>query len=245
MKSMLHEASSVAKAIEKAWVASGKPEKFSINILESGKKSFFGFITDRPAIVSITFDPKKSSNDDDTISGKNRKNVISKNQSRSDNKRSSILDQKNQRPIVHDQKVRDLSKVNTRQVNNELEKSVRTQNTQISQNTSSIRQDRQEKVDDMWTAELVAQIKEWLKELCSLMGISIPAEMQINKKNLLIVFQGRIIAIEDERALYYSFSYLLMQFLKKYHKKKFHNCHIVISTKDSGANDKLPDNSQE
>src|SRR5258708_34816791 len=61
MKSMLHEASSVIKAIEKAWIESGKPLEFTINIHEVGEKNFFGF-TKRPAIVSITYDPRKQPN---------------------------------------------------------------------------------------------------------------------------------------------------------------------------------------
>src|SRR5262249_23155390 len=60
MKSMLHEASSVIKAIEKAWIDSGKPLEFTINIHEMGEKNFLGF-TKRPAIVSVTYDPKKQS----------------------------------------------------------------------------------------------------------------------------------------------------------------------------------------
>ena len=42
MKSMLHEASTVAKAIEKAWTESGKPLEFTIKIHEVGEKNFFG-----------------------------------------------------------------------------------------------------------------------------------------------------------------------------------------------------------
>lgn len=65
MKSMLHEASSITKAIEKAWIESGKPAEFTIKILEKGEKNFFG-MSKRPAIVSITynagFGPDRSRN---------------------------------------------------------------------------------------------------------------------------------------------------------------------------------------
>ena len=59
MKSMLHEASSIINAIEKAWTESGKPSEFTIKILEEGQKGFLGF-TKRPAIVSITFNAVKA-----------------------------------------------------------------------------------------------------------------------------------------------------------------------------------------
>ena len=58
MKSMLHEASSIISAIEKAWTESGKPSEFTIKILEEGEKGFLGFAK-RPAIVSITFNAVK------------------------------------------------------------------------------------------------------------------------------------------------------------------------------------------
>lgn len=55
---MLHEASTVLKAIEQAWQESGKPTEFTIKVLELGKKSVLWFSKQR-AIVSITYDPKK------------------------------------------------------------------------------------------------------------------------------------------------------------------------------------------
>ncbi|MFA5074651.1 MAG: hypothetical protein WC436_00945 [Candidatus Babeliales bacterium] len=58
MKLMLQEASSVIKAIEKVWENSGKPQEFSIKILEFGEKNFLG-MTKKSAVVSISYDPKK------------------------------------------------------------------------------------------------------------------------------------------------------------------------------------------
>jgi len=58
MKSMLLEASTVEKAIEEAWNEVGKPAEFTIKILDAGKKGFFWF-KKSPAIISITYDPRK------------------------------------------------------------------------------------------------------------------------------------------------------------------------------------------
>ena len=43
MRSLLVQASSVEKAVEKAWSSAGMPTEFTIKILEFGEKSFFGF----------------------------------------------------------------------------------------------------------------------------------------------------------------------------------------------------------
>ena len=62
MKSLVEEASSIAKAIEKAWERAGKPQSFSVKIYEAPEKNFFGF-TKKSAKVGIFFEeeaPKKT-----------------------------------------------------------------------------------------------------------------------------------------------------------------------------------------
>lgn len=57
MKSILQEASSIAKAIEQGWVKAGKPQEFSIKILEEPQHNFIG-ITTRSAKVALFFNEK-------------------------------------------------------------------------------------------------------------------------------------------------------------------------------------------
>lgn len=57
MKSLIEEASSVSKAIEKVWIRAGKPNTFSIKIYEEAEKNFFG-LTTKSAKVGIIFDEK-------------------------------------------------------------------------------------------------------------------------------------------------------------------------------------------
>ena len=52
MKSIIQEASTVAKAIEKAWQKAGKPKAFSVKIFEEAERNFFGMTT-RQAKVGI------------------------------------------------------------------------------------------------------------------------------------------------------------------------------------------------
>jgi predicted RNA-binding protein Jag len=55
MKSLVEEASSITKAIEKAWARAGKPESFSVKIFESPEVGFLGF-TKKSAKVGIFFE---------------------------------------------------------------------------------------------------------------------------------------------------------------------------------------------
>ena len=48
MKSLMEEASSISKAIEKGWTNAGKPKEFTIKVYEEPEKNFIG-MTVRPA----------------------------------------------------------------------------------------------------------------------------------------------------------------------------------------------------
>lgn len=251
MKSMLHEASSVAQAIEKAWVESGKPGEFTINILEPGQKGFFGLITKRPAIVSITFDPKKTQNRSERPQSHDRKQHQAKRQERFDERKTngkgySAGSQNQKENRQNSAPVRDLKSQHRNNVQ-DAEKG-RHNAPEHRQQVGNQRQDRPEKSmssADVWTPELAEQIKGWLQEINSAMQFSAPFEMSLDKKILYITFQSRVFPAEDERACYMSLAYVLMQFLKKTHKRKFHNCHIVLSTHGVNTHDKRSDSTSE
>src|SRR5271170_272826 len=57
MKSLIEEASSVAKAVEKGWVEAGKPQEFSIKVFEEATKNFIGMTT-KSAKVAIFYDER-------------------------------------------------------------------------------------------------------------------------------------------------------------------------------------------
>ena len=58
MRSIIHEASTIAKAIEQGWIKAGKPKDFTIKIFEEPQKNFFGFTT-RNAKVGIFVEDKQ------------------------------------------------------------------------------------------------------------------------------------------------------------------------------------------
>jgi hypothetical protein len=56
MKSIVEEAASIVKAIEKAWIRAGKPASFQIKILEEPKRNFLGWPT-QSAKIGLFFVP--------------------------------------------------------------------------------------------------------------------------------------------------------------------------------------------
>ena len=57
MKSIIEQASSIMKAIEKAWGQAEQPKEFSIKIFEKEERNFFGMTT-KPAKIGIFFGDK-------------------------------------------------------------------------------------------------------------------------------------------------------------------------------------------
>lgn len=55
MKSLVQEASTIAKAIKQAWEIAGKPRDFSVKILEQPEYNFFG-LTKRSAKIALLFE---------------------------------------------------------------------------------------------------------------------------------------------------------------------------------------------
>lgn len=54
MKSIMEEASTIFKAIEKAWLRAEKPQSFSVKVLEEPTKNFFGMTT-KSAKIALFF----------------------------------------------------------------------------------------------------------------------------------------------------------------------------------------------
>ena len=62
MKSIMEQASSIIKAIEKAWISAESPKEFTVKIFEKEEKNFFGMTT-KPAKIGIFFSDKTYSQD--------------------------------------------------------------------------------------------------------------------------------------------------------------------------------------
>jgi predicted RNA-binding protein Jag len=62
MRSVIHEASTIAKAIEQGWIKAGKPKDFTVKIFEEPQKNFFG-LTSKNAKIGIFIDERQHRQD--------------------------------------------------------------------------------------------------------------------------------------------------------------------------------------
>lgn len=222
---MLHEASSIEKAIKKAWSDAGKPAEFTIKILEAGQTNFLG-LSKRPAIISITYEPKKQplKNQSSNVNKPGQKpNTVLGVKNPAGNRQQQIRPKDQQ---IRPQQIPQQNKVQRPQQNQQLQQ----RNTQPYQQLSA--EQPQEIV--VWQQEWVSVIKSNLDEILNLLEVKVEYSTAINKKILTVSFDNHV--LEDtleEKQLFMSLSYLLIQLLKRSYKKKFRGFQLTITTKNS------------
>lgn len=210
MKSMLNEASSVAKAVEKAWTDAGKPTEFSIKVLEVGEKNFIGF-SKKPAVISITFDARKQTA---------RSHEAGKNQERR----------------THEQNPK-----GNKQLKPQVENHT-TQKLPIKKDAAKLVQQKHPKevvkekstTDHVelttWQDDMVAFVDAELKTLLALWGMNLAFAIKVDKKALMVTLDGHLHSdAAEERNVFMSFSYILVQLLKRHFKKKFRGFQLIIN----------------
>lgn len=208
MKSIMQEASSVIKAIEKGWENAGKPKEFSIKVFEEPKKNFIG-MTVQSAKIGIFFDEKltvtKEIEKEKTPFVK-KSEPIQKPQPRKDGvaKPEKIEPKEIHKPepysqVKHEQKEKD----------NEVQKA--------------------QKI--VWTPEMVTIATQWLSE--TLKAINLPAvgfTTQTSHYQLLINFNKPLLpSDEKEQQLLRSFSLLLIQTLRHKLKRPLRGFKIMMT----------------
>lgn len=216
---MLHEASSVSKAIQKAWEQAGCPEEFTIKVLEVEKRGFAGLFVKSPAVVSITYAPptKQKSRSGSTDRQHQQKRSRSRHENKDRGNSSKHVDNHKSSP----EKKR--SSNHGQQFNNP--------NHDVKpRDVVSIKKEKQ--VIEGWTQEQVQFIEKALKELNVHVAITAPFSLNTEKKVLHVVYDGAVCEKgEDERTIFISISHLLMQYLKKNFKRKFRGYHILVAKK--------------
>lgn len=230
---MLCEASSVIKAIEEAWDKSGKPVEFTVKILEQGKKGFLWF-GGEPTIISFAYEPKKQ-----PTQHADRQKHTTNNQS----------GKKKQQPATQTQKVQHTTKQQPAKAQALQKQTPQPQRTQtkdvipqdvMPQKAKPIEpkiielREAQESINH-WNQEFVENISKNLDDLCAILAITTPYTTHVDNRKLHITFEKQLLNASDEKMLFISLSYLLMQFVKKQFKKKFRGFHLILKSKDSAA----------
>jgi len=202
MKSILQEANSIERAIDKAWNEAGKPKEFTIKVLDEGERNFLG-LSRRPAIVSIIFKPEKATNPLPV-----RKEERTRDQERQD-RREKPRDRDNspRRPEPEQPKMRRYSGTDEQR--------------------AAFHKTQAEGWSDEWQEFVLNEIRELLKR----MGMSTDMHGTVTAdKVFTIAFKKALLDNDDEqRMLFATFSYLAIQLLKRQYKSRFVGYRIAVT----------------
>lgn len=257
MRSLLVQASTVEKAVDKAWKSAGTPTEFTIKILDFGEKGFLG-LTKKNAIVSIIYEPQKQTaistaksthtpkktykhkrpqaHKPQTHKPQTKKPAPKTQKSQTQKPQTKKAAAKTQKPVAKAQKSQQQRpapkahkpKTQKPQTHKPQQQKPESQKPQERKQPDQ----RQDKPRDFWTDVLINDATTWLKEAVAIIGLPTSIKAEVNKKALVLTFTDNVLETQDEeRLLFSALSSLLMQIMKKKHKKKFHGYQMIITSK--------------
>jgi predicted RNA-binding protein Jag len=242
MKSIMQEASSIAKAIEQGWIKAGNPVDFSIKILEEPKKNFFG-LTVRPAKVAIYFDEKRPAQQTrqepfSVVSSSVQKN---RRPSRQETHRSD-LNRSEGRPEAREsrerqQPARRAERVQERQPASDFAKPFE-QSPRHAQEpiVGTGQQSPRQQLEAQWSESMIGYTQDWMNQI--LQGVhreSVTFSIEPNNLYLRITLSQPIMDNpEKEKRMLASLALLLLEALKRQFRVGLRR-HKIILTHAPGA----------
>lgn len=214
MKSILQEANSIERAIDKAWNQAGKPKEFSIKVLDEGERNFLG-LSRRPAIVTILYKPERVTSP--------------QNARKEDRSPSEREDRRERRERSYNN--RDGRAENGGQNRQQEQRRQEQSGTRRYAGTDEQRVAFQNSLDQGWREQWKDYVVTELRELLRMMGITVVIEAGVtNDKTLTITFAHPVLDNDEEqRMLFATLSYLGLQLLKRMYKSRFIGYKILVT----------------
>ncbi|HZW61866.1 MAG TPA: hypothetical protein VFF04_06605 [Candidatus Babeliales bacterium] len=203
MKSIVEEASSVMKAIEKGWVQAGKPQEFSVKVFETEQKNFLGMTT-KSAKIAIFFGDKVGTA---TRTERTEKKDLSK-------QREQRQPQKPQRQKPFQTQTPEVTR-------------------QEKTHEEPRREERKEQSPrETWSPDMVNAVESWVSENLQLMNLgSKTFSVEVKNYYLKINFDQPLFEdSEREKIVFRSFAHLIMQSLRNKFKKGFRGFKVILNS---------------
>lgn len=258
MKSIVQEASSVAKAIEKGLEKVGNPRDFSIKVLEYPEKNFFG-LTTKPAKIAVYCDDKQRKShefhpvvgerkDETEPRGRGRdrdryekRDYDETRSSRSErperSERSESRQQNNRRrdggsarPMAHKPAAAAHSETNEEAPVRRRTQEERPATPRPASEVPEVR--RREPATPHWTPEIVQYVREWLNQVLGYMGRTVSFSIEQDGFHVRIVLDTALFDdAEHERRVLASLSLLILETCKHLFKVNLRDHRVVLTHK--------------
>jgi predicted RNA-binding protein Jag len=200
MKSIMQEASSIAKAIEQAWTSAGKPREFTVKVFEEPQKNFIGMTT-KSAKVGIFFEEEHR---------------------RAEQKREKSYQRKQYaQPAPYMKKAEETIQPQSKQHWERERIPVE----------SEVESEEMPEKNVIWSDEMIQKASEWLRQTLETMNLAnVPFTTTVEEYQLRFTFgQPLRENPEQERNLFRSFSFLMLQALKRTFKRPLRGFKIVLT----------------
>lgn len=216
MKSIIEEASSITKAIEKGWHKAGQPKEFSVKIFEEPQRNFIG-MTIKSAKIGIFFNdmpPVKPA-----VAPKNRPAQQAHAKPAHKEKPQQI---KRDQPVAPQRQQQ-----REPQVREKFNRPQESQQTNQNQESVQIEQVAQQPV---WTDVMMQDIQVWLREALAYITVR-PINFTLENQHFYLKINFSEPIFEDrnrEKQLFSSLSVLLLQLLKNKNKRPLKGYKIIL-----------------
>jgi len=214
MKSIIQEGSSIEKAVRQSWEKAGKPEEFSIKVLEVEEKNFLGF-TRKPAKIAIFFEER-------SVQAADKKKRITRKPTEKRQPMTRVTTRRTTTPrATTPRTTRATTKVTTPKTRKPTEKrEPKTENI--------IAKER-----ELWSKELVETATNWTKNVLIQFNLpNVKFATIAKQKNLSFNFYAPLIKDKKQQTmLFKNLAFLLMQTLRYRFKKSLRNLNVIFSSK--------------
>lgn len=250
MKSIICEASSIAKAIEQGWKKAGLPQNFSVKILEKEEKNFIG-LTKKPAKIALFFENKpelqkkridQRSNSFDKLKYEKDKSLQENLKSLQDSPQKGI--QKKQTPAKPVAKTQSQPVAQVRvfpQASKPMpEATAKTQPVKTQVTPAQTQAQAQTNMQDAekaarkspWTEQMVASSSQWVQDMLNKMNLmDVKFSVTVSYNNIRFHFEKSLIENKNEqKELFRNLAFLLMQTTRYKYKKQFRNLKAVFTS---------------
>lgn len=207
MKSIVEEASSIAKAIENGWIRAGKPQEFTVRIFEESEKNFLGF-NKKPAKVGLFY--KEAPVQQPSRSKDAKRQPV----------RQGTVQRSSQERVQQPQKSQPERRPTP----------IAKQQTVTQQPAPSKIQDQEKQ--SKWTPELIEGSKEWINTILkTIKQDTIPCTIDTKQYCLNIRFAKPVVTDKrKEQLLFRNWSHLLLQALRHRFKRGLRGYKIIITS---------------
>lgn len=240
MKSIIEQASSIMKAIEKAWNQAEQPKEFSIKIFEKEERNFFGMSV-KPAKIGIFFGDKPTTYEKPSSRPRSEiKECRSSFGAQSSSPRPSTEQHKaaeelrksskepHKTPFTKETKS---TLPHPKHVSKPLEHKTEIRPKQTNPRPHTTTHEKLHRVPTSWSDVMITTTHNWIKEILALTNMtSVDFNSEVIGKNLKLTFNAPLSTSPmHEKQLFRSFAHLIMSSLRNQYKQEIRDLKVILT----------------